>query len=41
MLEDEREIQFPVQKNNILKNASVEEISNVFLFFLWYRFKRA
>lgn len=29
MLEDEREIRFPVQKNNILKNASVEEISNI------------
>jgi len=29
MLEDEREIRFPVQKNNRLKNASVEEISNI------------
>ena len=29
MLEDEREIRFPVQKNNILRNATVEEISNI------------
>ncbi len=29
MLEDEREIRFPVQKNNILRGASVEDISNI------------
>ncbi len=28
-LEDEREIRFPVSKNRILKNASVDQVSNI------------
>jgi hypothetical protein len=28
-LEDEREIRFPVHKNRILKDASVEKVSNI------------
>jgi len=28
-LEDEREIRFPVKKNSILKNASVEKVSDI------------
>ncbi|MBN1415505.1 MAG: DUF2442 domain-containing protein [Bacteroidales bacterium] len=28
-LEDEREIRFPVKKNKILNNASVEKVSNM------------
>jgi hypothetical protein len=29
MLEDEREIRFPVKKNSILKNAPVDKVSNI------------
>ena len=29
MLEDEREIRFPVKKNNVLKNAPVEKVSQI------------
>ncbi len=29
MLEDEREIRFPVKKNNLLKNAPVEKVSQI------------
>ena len=28
-LDDEREVRFPVQKNSILKNASVDKVSNI------------
>ena len=28
-LNDEREVRFPIQKNSILKNASVDKVSNI------------